>query len=53
MTGTVIASLPGLPRNGGRISFRIVHVFELRNRPICDENVCLDSRAIVDQLSRR
>ncbi len=30
MTGTVIASLPGLPENGRRISFRILHVFELR-----------------------
>ena len=53
MTGTVIGSLPGLPGNGRRISFRIVHVFELRNGLISDENVWLDSPAIVDQLSRR
>jgi predicted ester cyclase len=33
MTGTVIGSLPGLPGNGRRISFRIVHVFEFRKRP--------------------
>jgi hypothetical protein len=30
MTGTVIGSLPGLPGDGRRISFRILHVFELR-----------------------
>ena len=30
MTGTVIGSLPSLPGDGRRISFRILHVFELR-----------------------
>lgn len=53
MTGTVIGSLPGLPGNGRRISFRILHVFEFRNGLISRENVWLDSAAIVKQLSRR
>jgi predicted ester cyclase len=53
MTGTVIGSLPRLPRNGRRISFRILHVFEFRNGLSSRENVWLDSAAIVTQLSRR
>jgi len=53
MTGTVIGSLPGLPGNGRRISFRIVHVVEFRNGLISREYVLLDSSAIVNQLSRR
>ena len=53
MTGTVIGSLPGLPGNGRRISFRILHVFEFRIGLISRENVWLDSAAIVNQLSRR
>ena len=47
MTGTVIGSLPRLPRDGG-ISFRILHVFEFRNGLNSRENVWLDSAAIVD-----
>ena len=53
MTGTVIGSLPGLPGNGRRINFRILHVFEFRIGLISRENVRLDSAAIVNQLSRR
>ena len=52
MTGTVIGSLPGLPGDGRRISFRI-HVFEFGNGLISREYVLLDSSAIVNQLSRR
>jgi predicted ester cyclase len=53
MTGTVIGSLPRLPGNGRRISFRILHVFEFRYGLISHENVWLDSPAIVHELSRR
>jgi predicted ester cyclase len=53
MTGTLIGSLPGLPGNGRRISFRILHVFEFRNGQISRENAWLDSAAVVHQLSRR
>lgn len=51
MTGTVIGSLLGLPGNGRRISFRILHLFEFRDGLISHENVWLDSAAIVEQLS--
>jgi steroid delta-isomerase-like uncharacterized protein len=51
MTGTVIGSLLGLPGNGRRISFRMLHVFEFRNGLISRENVWLDTAAVVDQLS--
>lgn len=51
MTGTVIGSLIGLPGNGRRISFRMLHVFEFRNGLISRENVWLDTAAVVDQLS--
>ncbi len=51
MTGTVIGSMLGLPGNGRRISFRILHVFDFRDGLISRENVWLDSAAIVAQLS--
>jgi steroid delta-isomerase-like uncharacterized protein len=51
MTGTVIGSMLGLPGNGRRISFRILHVFEFRDGLISRENVWLDTAAIAQQLS--
>ncbi|MGA8544154.1 MAG: ester cyclase [Mycobacterium sp.] len=51
MTGTVIGSLLGLPGNGRRISFRMMHVFEFRDGLISRENIWLDTAAVVDQLS--
>lgn len=51
MTGTVIGSMLGLPGNGRRISFRILHVFEFRDGLVSRENVWLDGAAIVAQLS--
>jgi steroid delta-isomerase-like uncharacterized protein len=51
MTGTVIGSLLGLPGNGRRISFRMMHVFEFRDGLISRENIWLDSAAVIDQLS--
>jgi steroid delta-isomerase-like uncharacterized protein len=51
MTGPVIGSMLGLPGNGRRISFRILHVFEFRNGLISRENIWLDTAAIVAQLS--
>lgn len=50
MTGTVIGEMLGLPGNGQRISFRMLHVFEFRDGAISRENVWLDTAAIVDQL---
>lgn len=51
MTGTVIGSMLGMPGNGRRISFRMLHVFEFRDGLISRENIWLDSAAIIDQLS--
>jgi steroid delta-isomerase-like uncharacterized protein len=50
MTGTVIGEMLGLPGNGRRISFRMLHVFEFRDGAISRENIWLDTAAIVDQL---
>jgi steroid delta-isomerase-like uncharacterized protein len=51
MTGTVIGSLLGLPGNGRRISFRMMHVFEFHDGLISRENIWLDTAAVADQLS--
>ena len=51
MTGTIIGALLGLPGNGRRISFRMLHVFEFRNELISRENIWLDTAAVIDQLS--
>jgi steroid delta-isomerase-like uncharacterized protein len=50
MTGTVTGSMLGLPGNGRRITFRVLHVFEFKNGLISRENVWLDGGAIVAQL---
>jgi steroid delta-isomerase-like uncharacterized protein len=51
MTGTVTGSLLGLPGNGRRISFRMMHVFEFRDDLISRENIWLDAAAVTGQLS--
>ncbi len=51
MTGTVPGTLLGMPGNGRRITFRILHVFEFRDGLISRENVWLDGAAIAQQLS--
>jgi steroid delta-isomerase-like uncharacterized protein len=51
MTGTVTGSLLGLPGNGRRISFRMMHVFEFRDGLISRENIWLDGAAVTGQLS--
>ncbi len=51
MTGTVIGEMLGLPGNGRKISFRMLHVFEFRDGAISRENIWLDTAAIVEQLS--
>lgn len=51
MSGIAIGSFLGLPGNGRRITFRILHVFEFRDGLISRENVWLDSGAIIQQLS--
>ena len=51
MTGTVMGHMLGLPGNGRRITFRILHVFEFRDGLISRENVWLDTAAIHAQLA--
>lgn len=51
MTGSVIGEFLGLPGNGRRISFRILHVFGFRDGLIGREQVWIDNGAIVAQLS--
>ena len=50
-TGTVPGQFLGVPGNGRRISFRLLHVWEFRDGRICRENVWLDGGAIVGQLT--
>lgn len=50
MTGTVTGSMLGLPGNGRRVTFRILHVFEFKDGLISRENVWLDGAAIQQQL---
>ncbi len=49
--GTVPGSFLGVPGNGRRISFRMLHVWEFSDGRIRRENVWLDGGAIVSQLS--
>jgi predicted ester cyclase len=51
MTGRAIGTFLGLPGNGRRITFRILHVFEFKDGLISRENVWLDGAAIQQQLS--
>lgn len=51
MTGTVIGEMLGVPGNGKRVTFRILHVFEFRDGLISRENVWIDGAAVVAQLT--
>lgn len=51
MTGSVIGEMLGIPGNGRRVSFGILHVFDFRDGLISREQVWLDSGAIAAQLS--
>lgn len=50
-TGTVPGTLLGMPGNGRRISFRMLHVWEFRDGRMSRENDWLDSGGIVGQLT--
>lgn len=50
-TGTVPGEFAGIPGNGRRISFRLLHVWEFKDGRMSRENVWLDSGAIIDQLT--
>ena len=51
MTGTVIGEMLGIPGNGRRVTFRILHVFGFDDGLIGREQVWIDSSAIVAQLT--
>lgn len=50
-TGTVPGEFIGIPGNGRRVSFRILHVWEFRDGRISRENVWLDGGSIAAQLT--
>lgn len=50
-TGTVEGEFLGVPGNGNRITFRLLHVWEFRDGRISRENVWLDGGSIVAQLT--
>jgi predicted ester cyclase len=49
--GTVPGSFLGVPGQGRRITFRMLHVWEFRDGKIRRENVWLDGGTIVAQLT--
>jgi steroid delta-isomerase-like uncharacterized protein len=50
-SGPVPGAFLGVPGNGKRISFRLLHVWEFRDGLICRENVWLDGGSVVAQLA--
>jgi steroid delta-isomerase-like uncharacterized protein len=50
-TGTVPGTFFGVPGDGSRITFRLLHVWEFRDGKIRRENVWLDSGSIFAQLT--
>jgi predicted ester cyclase len=51
MTGSVIGEMLGIPGNGRRVTFRILHVFDFRDGLVSREQVWIDIGAIVAQLT--
>ena len=51
MTGTVIGEMLGIPGNGRRVTFGILHVFCFRDGLISREQVWIDSGSLVAQLT--
>ncbi len=49
--GTVPGAFLGIPGNGRRIAFRLLHIFEFRDGRISRENAWLDGGAVVQQLT--
>ncbi len=49
--GTVPGTFLGVPGQGRRIAFRLLHVWEFRDGLISRENVWLDGGAVVQQLT--
>jgi steroid delta-isomerase-like uncharacterized protein len=49
--GTVPGTFLGVPGNGKRISFRLLHIWEFRDGLISRENIWMDGGSVVAQLS--
>lgn len=49
--GTVPGEFMGIAGNGRRISFRMLHVWEFKDRAMSRENVWLDGGSIIQQLN--
>ena len=49
--GTVPGAFLGIPGNGRRIAFRLLHIFEFRDGRISRENAWLDGGAVLQQLT--
>lgn len=50
-TGVVDGEFLGVPGNGKRITFRLLHIWEFRDGAISRENVWLDGGSVVAQLT--
>ena len=50
-TGTVPGEFLGVPGNGRRVSFRLLHVWEFRDGLISRENVWIDGGTVIAQLT--
>jgi steroid delta-isomerase-like uncharacterized protein len=50
-TVTVPGEFLGVPGNGRRVSFRLVHIWEFRDGLISRENVWLDGASVIAQLT--
>ncbi|TMC29682.1 MAG: hypothetical protein E6I84_09390 [Chloroflexi bacterium] len=52
LTGHVVGEFAGVRGGGAPVSFRLLHVFDLRNGLIARENAWFDSAAVVRQVER-
>ena len=50
-TASVPGEFLGIPGNGKRVSFRLLHVWEFKDGGISRENIWMDGNALVAQLS--
>ncbi|MGH3898778.1 MAG: ester cyclase [Pseudonocardiaceae bacterium] len=50
-TCTVTGQFAGIPGNGRRVSFRMLHIFEFRLGKISRENVWMDTAGVMAQLT--
>lgn len=50
-SGTVPGTFLGIPGNGKRISFRLLHIWEFRDGLISRENVWIDGGSVAAQLT--